>query len=268
MIPKHILPITKKNLSVVYYTSNVLDRENPYFLENTKKYLLKAIDDLPLIIVSQKPTLFGDHSINICMGDIGRSHLNCYRQILEGCRASKTKYVALTEDDILYSYDHFHTALPNPNKFLFDMSKWSIFTWTDPPLFSFRNNRRVVNSMIAERDFLIEALEERFSRVEVLMREYKERGIKNPEEKIIKYFGDPGRYEEYLGVTVRGVEEYYTTYPNIVFTHEYAFGYLSRGTHKKLGDIRAIEIPFWGSASDVLKLFYKKGESFNRGKSK
>ena len=47
--------ITKNDLTVVYYTSNWLDTNNPYFLENTKKQLLTAIGDLPLISVSQKP---------------------------------------------------------------------------------------------------------------------------------------------------------------------------------------------------------------------
>lgn len=73
--------ITKNNLTVVYYTSNWLDTQNPYFLENTKKQLLTAIGDLPLISVSQKPIAFGT---NICVGEIGRSHLNLYRQILAG----------------------------------------------------------------------------------------------------------------------------------------------------------------------------------------
>ena len=237
-----------KDLTVIYYTSNYLDTHNPYFLENTKKQLLKAIDDLPLISVSQKPIAFGQ---NICVGDIGRSHLNLYGQILTGAKAAKTKYVAMAEDDILYSYEHFHAYLPDKDRFAYDMNKWSIFTWTRPPLFSFRNNRKVVNSLISPRDMLVEALEERFARVEKL----KQGGQK--EEDIIHYWGDPGRYEDKLGVTVRETEEFYSGVPNIVFSHPEAFGYLSRGTRKKLGDIKAIEIPYWGRAEDVLKLYSK-----------
>ncbi|KKU03350.1 MAG: hypothetical protein UX88_C0039G0006 [Candidatus Woesebacteria bacterium GW2011_GWC2_47_16] len=237
-----------KDLTVIYYTSNYLDTHNPYFLENTKKQLLKAIDDLPLISVSQKPIAFGQ---NICVGDIGRSHLNLYGQILTGAKAAKTKYVAMAEDDILYSYEHFHAYLPDKDRFAYDMNKWSIFTWTRPPLFSFRNNRKVVNSLISPRDMLVEALEERFARVEKL----KQEGQK--EEDIIHHWGDPGRYEDKLGVTVRETEEFYSGVPNIVFSHPEAFGYLSRGTRKKLGDIKAIEIPYWGRAEDVLKLYSK-----------
>jgi hypothetical protein len=240
--------ITKDDLTIVYYTSNWLDTHNPYFLENTKKQLLKAIGDLPLISVSQKPIALGQ---NLCVGEIGRSHLNLYRQILTGTRAAKTKYVAMAEDDILYSYEHFHTYVPEKDRFAYDMGKWSLFTWTDPPLFSFRTNRKVVNSLIAKRDMLVAAMEERFKKFDELI----EKGRK--EEEIIQSWGDPGRYEANLGVTVRETEEFYSTCPNIVFSHPEAFGYLSRGTRKRLGDLRAIELPYWGRAEDVLKLYKK-----------
>jgi hypothetical protein len=243
---------TINDCSIIYYTANFLEKTNPYFLENTKKQLLQAIGDFPLIIVSQLPTLFGHNSTNVCVGNIGRSHLNIYRQILEGCKVATTKYVAMAEDDILYSWEHFHTQLPHNDTFLFDMNKLSIFTWTRPPLFSFRTNRRVVNQLIAPRQMLIDALEERFKRVKYLM-EHDHR----TEEDIIRYWGDPGRYEKLLGVTPRDSEEFYSTNPSIVFSHEYAFGYESRGKRKRLGDLRIIEIPFWGTAEKMLQLFDK-----------
>lgn len=237
--------VTKNDLTIIYYTANWLDTKNPYFLENTKKQLLKAIGDLPLISVSQKPMALGK---NICIGDIGRSHLNIYRQILIGAKEAKTKYVAMAEDDVLYSYQHFHYKLPKKDVFLYDMNKWSIFTWTKPPIFSFRTNRKVVNSLIAPRDMLVNAMEERFK---------KFKGI--PEEKIpLHYWGDPGRYELKLGVTPRETEEFYSDCPNIVFSHPEAYGYLSRGTRKRLGDLRAIELPYWGRAEDIVKLYEKK----------
>ena len=186
--------ITKNDLTVIYYTSNWLDIHNPYFLENTKKQLLIAIGDLPLISVSQKPIVFGQ---NICVGDIGRSHLNVYRQILTGAKAAKTKYVATAEDDILYSYEHFHNYVPEKDRFAYDMNKWSIFTWTKPPLFSFRTKRKVVNSLIAKREMLVAAMEERFHKFDELIAQGRR------EEDIIHYWGDPGRYESNLGVTVR-----------------------------------------------------------------
>jgi hypothetical protein len=238
-----------EDLTIIYYTSNELDRTNPYFLENTKKQLLKAVGNFPIVIVSHKPTLFGN-STNICLGEIGRSHLNLYKQILIGCKEAKTKYVAMAEDDILYSYEHFHQELPRSNYFLYDMNKWSIFTWSKPPQYSFRD-RRVVNQLIAPRDYLISALEERFDKVE----EMKTKGMK--EQDIIKYWGDPGRYEKYLRVSDRKSVHFFSSVPSIVFTHENAFGYLNHSNKKKLGNPKAYDIPVWGKASEIMKLYDK-----------
>lgn len=246
----------KRDLTVVYYTCNYLDEKNPYFLQNTRKQLLKAIDDLPVVIVSHKPTMFGNNSTNVCMGDIGRSHLNLYRQILEGCKAAKTKWVAMAEDDVLYSQQHFNPQYYVKHEFfeddyfLYDMNKVSLFTW-GRPVFSFRFNRLVVNQLIAKRQMLIDALEERFARLEVLRKVM-------PVEKIIKYWGDPGRYEGILKVTIRPTKQYSGWIPSIVFSHNYAYGYeFNQGKRKKLGDLRITELADWGKAEDILKLYEK-----------
>lgn len=242
------------DLTIIYYTCNYLDTKNPYFLENTRKQLLKATEGLPIISVSQLPITFGK---NICVGNIGRSHLNIYRQILTGCKAATTEWVAMAEDDILYSQQHFHfkywvkDEFLHGDYFLYDMSKLSIFTWSKPPIFSFRTKRKVVNQLIAPRKMLIEALEERFARLEVLRKTMRE-------ERILKYWGDPGRYEDILGITVRKTYEFYSWTPSIVFSHEYAYGYeFNQGKRKKLGDLRIIEVADWGRAEDILKLYKK-----------
>lgn len=243
------------DLSIIYYTSNWLDDHNPYFLNNTKTQLLYAIGDYPLIVVSHKPSNFKGANAEIVMGDIGRSHLNIYRQILEGCKAATTKYVAMAEDDILYSFEHFHSPQiekefnAHGDVFLYDMNKLSLFTWIKPPMFSFRSKRRVVNHLIAPRQLLIDALEERFKRLERL------KGRGKTEEDVIKYWGDPGRYEDILGVTVRKSVEFYSNKPGIVFSHPEAYGYLTQGKKKRMGDIRIIELDGWGRAEDVLKLY-------------
>lgn len=249
-------------LSCIYYTSGHLEEKNPYFLENTKKQLVKAIGgkNIPLVIVSQKPiNKWFDYHINdvekIVMEGIGRSHLNIYRQILEGCKRADTKFVAMVEDDILYSPEHFdfrhYIKDPQDDVFYFDMCKLSIFTWIKPALFSFRFKREVVNQLICNRELLIESMEERFRRVDELKEKYGW-----PEEKIIKYFGDPGRYENLLGVTVRKTRQESCNNPSIVFSHEYAYGYeVNQGKRKRLGDLRILEVPYWGTAESVLKLY-------------
>jgi hypothetical protein len=241
----------REDLTAIYYTSSHLEETNPYFLKNIEDQLLKALDGYPLIIVSQKPKMLGDNCTNICIGEVGRSHLNIYRQLMIGARAAKTKYVASVEDDILYSWEHFHCKRPSKDDvFLYDMNRWSIFTWSEPPIFSFRIGRKVVNALISPRDYIVSAMEERFA--------------KFPDESKIDLsrWGDPGRYEERLGVTVRNTEEFYSNPPIIQFNHPEGYGFIriperkdtsrTRGTHKSLGALRAFEIPFWGRAEKIL----------------
>ena len=255
----------ENNITVIYYTSNFLETENPVFLANTKKQLVKAIGNLPLIVVSFKPVErfegYTGEYLNLVAGrDFkpireGRHHLNIYYQIMIGAKYAKTKYVAMAEDDILYSYDHFHSAEisrefgKNNNIFLYDMNKVSLFTWTKPSMFSFRSKRRVVNQLISPTNLLYEAMLERFDKLEELLAG----GMK--EERILHYWGDPGRYENSLGVTVRDSVEFYSNSPSIVFTHPKAYGYLNHGKRKKLGDIKIIELYGWGRAEDILKLW-------------
>ncbi len=247
------------DITGILYTSNYLDDHNPYFLKNVKAQIVKALDGIPLIVVSQRPVErfegFKGNFTNINLGDIGRSHRNIYKQMLIGAKAAKTKYVALAEDDILYSWEHFHDSVPEDNQMLYDMNKVSLFTWSKPPVFSFRHNRKVVNQLIADCQYLIDALEERFKRAKELM----DQG--HDEEFVNSRWGDFGRYERRLGVTTREVDTFMSTYPSIVFSHPDAYGFLSRGTNKALGDLRIVELDRWGRAEDIMRLWKEDWQS-------
>ena len=108
----------------------------------------------------------------------------------------------------------------------------------------------VVNQLIAPRKRFIEALEERFRRVDELLKIWKL-------EKIIKYWGDLGRYEDLLGVTVQPTKTFMCTKPSIVLSHEHAYGYLSQGKKKRLGDLRILEVQGWPRADEMLRLYAK-----------
>jgi hypothetical protein len=257
MVMTYTIP---EQLTVIYYTSNWMDDKNPFFIENVRKQLLVATTNhntgakLPIVIVSQKPTMFGDNSTNVCVGDIGRSHLNIYKQILAGAKEAKTPFIAMAEDDILYTFAHFHNYLPTKRRLAFDMSRWSVFTWSRPPMYSYRKNRKVIHEMIAPRDLVIEALEERFAKVEQLLKD-KELTI----EQIESRWGDLGRYEDKLGVKILDSEEFWTASPNVVFSHEMAYGFLNHNVKKLLGEIRAFDIPEFGHIDKTMNLFYKDG---------
>lgn len=254
-------------LTIIYYTSNHLEETNPFFLKNTTKQLVKAIGNHPLIAVSLKPVpkeffegYTGEYKNLVAGKDFtpyheGRHHLNIYQQLMIGAEHAKTRYIATAEDDILYSHSHFHSEqidrelAGDKDVFLYDMNKVSLFTWTNPPMYSFRSKRNVVNQLIAPSKMLSEAMRERFARLE----ELKAQG--RPEESIIKYWGDPGRYESLLGVSHRSMAQFYSQSPSIVFTHPKAYGYLNHGKRKRHGDIKIIELYEWGTAEDILKLW-------------
>jgi hypothetical protein len=48
-------------------------------------------------------------------------------------QAATTEYIATAEDDTLYHKSHFAFR---PKCFGYNMNKWSLFTWSDPPIFS------------------------------------------------------------------------------------------------------------------------------------
>lgn len=217
--------------TLIYYTANAIPES---FAQKIRENILKA--NLPIISVSQKPIDFGE---NICVGDIGRSPFNIYKQALIGAKAAKTKYIAMAEDDILYSPHHF-TYKPPANKFMYNMSYWCIYTWK-PDIYSYKG-RRNTHSLICERDLFIEAIEERFA--------------KWPDPTLAKdVWGEPGRYDSHLKVTPRESDIFYTPIPNIAFSHETALSFEGLGTRKRVGYLQAFDIPHWGRAYELSKIY-------------
>lgn len=99
----------KDLLTVIYYTSN---REDETFEKKIRKKLLDVIGDIPLISVSQKPIDFGH---NICVGDVGISNLNTFRQFELGAINAKTPFVIAAEADCLYPREYFEFIPENTN---------------------------------------------------------------------------------------------------------------------------------------------------------
>lgn len=227
-----------EDLTIIYYTANVMDRS---FQMAVLGELFVAALDNPMIAVSRESMrVFKD---NIVV-DLPYHHLSIYRQALIGAKAAKTKYIALCEDDVLYSPAHFKYR-PSPGKFAYNMGTWSVFTWGDP-LFTIKGNgRKNLHSLICERELFIEAMEERFA--------------KHPDDSKIRLglWAEPGKYERQLDVTVRETEEFWTNPPNIMFSHQTALGFQNLGMRKRLGEIRAVEIPYWGTAKKIRELYEK-----------
>ena len=227
------------DITAIYYTANHVSE---FFGENVRKILLKSIGNIPLISVSQKPMNFGE---NICVGNIGRSAYNIYKQILIGAKAAKTKYISLCEDDILYTPGYFTSFRPEKDIFAYNYNRWGIYTWSKPPIFS-RKDRIVTSQLIAMRQSVINALEKRFDK------------HPDPNNFPAKYFGEIGKHDKSLGVSNNITQTFLSPEPNIMFSHEYALGFEGLGRKKRHGDIRVDSLEPWGKAEDVLKLFVKK----------
>lgn len=224
------------NLSLLYYTANNV----PGFLgENVRKHLLETNNNkYPIISVSQKPLDFGT---NICVGEIGMSYYNCYKQIYLGALQIKTKYVALCEDDTLYSQEHF-SHRPSSNKvFSFNKNMWyaeEVGFW----------NKGWVGmcTCIVSTKYLIDTLSPRF--------------IKYPEEpdNSFKYFQEPGRFDK------AKVEYFKTKIPVLTFNYFDALG--GKAGSSTNPPIVTQFLEPWGDAWELKKKFW--GKARRRGKGR
>jgi len=52
-----------------------------------------------------------------------KSYGNIYRQLLRGAKHSSTKYVAMAEDDTLYSKEHFNCFRPKDDEFAYNRAR-------------------------------------------------------------------------------------------------------------------------------------------------
>ena len=225
-------------ISVIYLTANEISDS---FASNLQRVLREATD-APIITASLKPTDFGDKNI---VFTTPRGHLNIYWMAYQSALQADTKYIAIAEDDVLYSPEHFKHR-PSQGKFAYNISCWGIYTWTEP-VFSHRvhGGRRNHGMLICERDLYVEAMKERFDK-------YPDWSKVN-----IDVWAEPGKYERHLGVTERGSETFYTVPPNIMFSH--SEGLSKMGKRKRMGELRAIELPYWGTAQKIRSLYEKSG---------
>lgn len=225
------------NITIIYITAN---RLTDTFAENVRKELLKAAGDIPIISVSKKPIKFG---IKNLVFPEKASIYHEYKETLAGVKEAKTKYIAICEDDSLYTPNHF-AHIPAPGSFDFNIGCWGIYTWIRPAIYNLKY-RRNHNELVCERDLYIDAMEERFK--------------KYPDENNYpnRYFGEPGRYEDPLGVSQHLTGEFISEPPIIRLSHDQdCYGWKLLGKRKKMGPIQAYDIPYWGSAEKLLKKIY------------
>ena len=142
-------------VTVLYYTDNSLE---PRLMSRFQDLLKVAIGDKPFITVSQRPIDFGD--FNICVGDIGKSHISIFTQILVGVEQINTPYIALVEHDCIYTPVHFNFLPERDDTFYYNINHW--FVQLDNGLYSYFR-RKALSMMITSTDLLHEAVEEKLA---------------------------------------------------------------------------------------------------------
>lgn len=141
------------DLTVVYYTAN---READTFERKIREALLSAIGDLPLISVSQKPlTGFGT---NICVGDVGRSSHNAFRQLQVGCQQATTRFVCTAESDFLYPPEYFAFRPPSDDLLYLALPIYIVVPQRGYS-HGFFPKRHAEGAMVSGRDFLLTTIQ-------------------------------------------------------------------------------------------------------------
>jgi hypothetical protein len=137
--------------TVIYYTSN---REDEEFEQQIRDDLVIKAGALPIISVSQQPI---DLGWNICVGDVGHSYLNAFRQLLIGCQLAETPFVVMAEADCLYPPRGYFDFIPTHPNVIYSYDNVWIVRNGKP---TYRRKAQTHASVIYGREFLIKLIEE------------------------------------------------------------------------------------------------------------
>ena len=225
---------SNKDLTIIFLTVNKVPKK---WAEYQKQVLLEAARDAEIITISKKLL---DWGLNIIQKE-KPSVSNVYSQVLRGSKLAKTPFIAIAEDDALYPVEHFGRFRPKEDEFAYNFNRWAILTWGEP---TYWWSERISNlTMIAPTKLIIKALEERFA--------------KYPDGTPEEGTGELGRFkvENRLGLPHYKSISFYTTIPVINLNHDFALDPWERTHRKRMGYIRAFDIPYWGKATDLVKKF-------------
>ena len=231
------------DLTMIYITANQMPAE---WVKYQTGMLMKVTLglDMPLISISRQRMDFGENYVE----SGHHCYWNIYRQLCFGAKKAKTKYVAMIEDDTLYSRQHFTEFRPQDDEVSYNHARWSLFAWD--AIYCLR--QRISNcSLIAPRELIIEAIEERMA--------------KHPDGDNMPntHVGEVGRrsIELRMRVTRRKKVEWWSTTPVIQLNHQDGIDGTQRKHWKKHGQLKAVDIPFWGKATEIAKVYNECFES-------
>jgi hypothetical protein len=242
--------------TIIYLTDNSL---SPEIAGLCQRVLVREAGGLPIISVSQRPVDLGR---NICLGEIGRSWISLYRQLLAGCAAAETEWVAVCEHDCLYTHEHLSYRPVGGGVFHYNTNCWLVQWGGNHPelngMYSYWPRRLVLSQLICRRDLLRESITERLAILEggaSWDREflgYGEPGVVSARalDKARRYAASGQNAQlapylaEYLTKYAHGV--FQTDAPNLDIRHSSNF------TGPKRGKKRCYHLPYWGRFEEVI----------------
>lgn len=153
--------------TIIYYTSN---REDVKFESKIIDLLMSCAGDRRIISISQKPINLGH---NICIGNIGESDYNIYRQILIGCILAKTPLIATAEADCIYPAVGYFDYVPEKVDWAYRFDNVWILNKGSR---YYRKKRCSLCATVAGRQYMIDMIVRRFHRPSVKDIFYKDHG--------------------------------------------------------------------------------------------
>src|SRR5574337_68473 len=219
------------DLTVLYYSSNRMAEQTA---ANFRQELRKVVDGkYNVIAVTQKP-IKERGWLNFCIGDIGQSYFNLYKQMYVGLQEINTPFVAMAEDNTLYNSEHFEyrpmtLEIVAYNKHMYFLDNDTF--WTKGHVGTF--------GCIAPTKYLRDSLAARFERFpeEMLPRRYQK-----------WFFMDPG-FEDRLQLPKLETEKFHTKTPLITMAY---FGGTYGKPKRRSGTSHALEeLPDWGKAKEL-----------------
>lgn len=208
--------------TIIYYTSN---RERDDFEERIKTKLLENCGDLPIISISHKPIDLGK---NICVGDVGVSGFNMFRQVQIACEHATTKFVISAEADCLYPPDYF-SFLPERDDICYRDSNLYVLRYKYK---YFGKKTGATHAQIVGREYYLKILNELFRDEDDWCVEQKNfPKERRGQEDVFDY-----------------VEPYKTENPVVQIKTSRSMRW-----HTSCGRTPIYEIPYWGKSEDLLK---------------
>lgn len=222
------------DVTVIYYTSN---REKPGFEARIMRSLRHVSRPLPIISVSQKPIDFGK---NICVGDVGRSAQNAWRQFQIGCKTAKTRFVCAAESDFLYPKEYFRFKPIRDDTIYCGRPVYILYSQRNKTHWYFK--MRISEAVtVTNREYMIEVLEEQLRdkpewrpTLELKVSDAKRKGVHLPDL-----------------LTGYNIEHFDMDIPAVTFKTDENMH--RKSTHLKANALR--ELPYWGSSLNLIRKY-------------